>query len=432
MTLAETALKAERAHAAGRLDAAIALYLQAAAMAPDDPTFRKKLAGLYRESGDVAKRMDALLDAAEAHARRGEGLKAIATAKLALGVDPDHERGRRVLADLQRREERREESGTFRVPSGAHAVAVIPLLRKSNAKAPLPAITPLSSPPVKVDDLVLDEPKKRPIPLFSSLPEEVFRRVVAAAQLLDLPEGQDVFQKGDASDALYIVVEGSVSVHLDPAEPPTAVLSDGEFFGEIGVFTGKARSATVRTRTPVELMQIGFGLIGEIVRAHPSVMGVLLRFLRQRLSDNVLSRSSLFSVLGEADRRALRNRFSLIDVDDGAVLIAQGQPSPAVYVLIDGLLDVVHTGDGASRWIAQLTPGEVCGEISVMTQLPAVADVRAREKCIVLSLPATGFFELVSQHPALMAEATRIAGSRMEAISMARQKAGKPELIVLE
>lgn len=434
-SLAEIAASAQAAHDAGRLDDAIALYRTAAETAPDDPTWPKRLAGLFREKGELRPRIDALLDAAEAHGRRKEPLKGIATAKLARALDKSYERAVQVLERLRRRQEAtEEESGSFSLPDGRHALAVIPLIRKTRppAQAGLTALSTGLPTPVepKVDDLTLDAPP--PIPLFSALSSEAYTSLTDRCTITRRGPGEVVFSRGEPSDAIFVVIEGAVEVRLEDTGPSVATLGEGQFFGEIGVLTGKPRGATIQAASGgAELMVIEFQLITELVHRHPDVVRTLLTFLRQRLADNVLERSPIFSDFSTSERMELRERFSLFDVDAGATLIPQGQVSPSLYVLIDGRLDVAHRDErGETKWIATLEPGEICGEISVITRLPAVAEVRADDRCLVLALPADGFYQLVQNHPSLLAEATRLAGARMEELAAIRHANG-PKLVVL-
>jgi len=80
------------------------------------------------------------------------------------------------------------------------------------------------------------------VPLFAGLDEravvEVSRRL---RPLLALP-GEKIVAAGAQADAMYFIAAGDVTVH--PAGGPVA-LSDGEFFGEIGLLEGRRRNADV-------------------------------------------------------------------------------------------------------------------------------------------------------------------------------------------
>ena len=48
--------------------------------------------------------------------------------------------------------------------------------------------------------------------LFASMPNDQREAIASRAELLDFPAGAIVFREGDASDCLYIVVEGHVAI----------------------------------------------------------------------------------------------------------------------------------------------------------------------------------------------------------------------------
>jgi len=71
--------------------------------------------------------------------------------------------------------------------------------------------------------------------------------------------GQDIVRKGDIGHRLYLIWSGEVDVIRDEGDESKvlATLGPGEHFGEISVFEGLRRTATVRARTRVELLSIG-------------------------------------------------------------------------------------------------------------------------------------------------------------------------------
>jgi CRP/FNR family cyclic AMP-dependent transcriptional regulator len=68
------------------------------------------------------------------------------------------------------------------------------------------------------------------------------------------------------------------------------------------------------------------------------------------------------------------------------VLVTQGVPLSALYILLEGQLSVLLSG--VKETIARLLPGEVIGEISFVDALPPSATVVAAEDSLVLALPA--------------------------------------------
>jgi putative ABC transport system ATP-binding protein len=68
------------------------------------------------------------------------------------------------------------------------------------------------------------------------------------------PANNVVLREGDQGDKFYLIREGSVSVQRGGAE--VAVLSDGDFFGELALIYGQPRNATVITREPSVLYSL--------------------------------------------------------------------------------------------------------------------------------------------------------------------------------
>ena len=70
----------------------------------------------------------------------------------------------------------------------------------------------------------------------------------------------------------------------------------------------------------------------------------------------------------------------------GEVLIKQGEPVDAVYIVLEGTLSVRGQADSE---IAQLGSGEIVGEMSFVDARPPLATVVALEVSLVLAIPRT-------------------------------------------
>lgn len=415
------AAEAAAAEAAGDLDRALELYTRLETEAPEAPTWSKKVAGVHRQRGDLDRRIEALVRAAEKHDDAGELMKGIATLKSAQNVAPKHPA---LVAAMERLRRARPSKTTAPPPIASvegQMLAVIPLMRRARAasgitpsivEVPSFLVDPRRDPdPISVDILP-------PIPLFSSLDAASFGELLDRSTTRTVTDGATIFTKGSRGDALFVVVDGAVDVFLDDEGPAVARLRDGAFFGEMSLFTGRPRNATVRAAGASELLVFDHADIHALIAKSPPVLSSLLEFFRERLASNVLARSFGAADLTEDARRELRACFTLLDVAEGHAIIEQGRPAPGLFVVVDGALIVDHVSAfGTTSNLATLEPGALVGEISTMTEVPATATVIAHTNALVLALPRENLGAVARHHPALLEDARRLAAERLEALA---------------
>jgi NADH dehydrogenase len=68
--------------------------------------------------------------------------------------------------------------------------------------------------------------------------------------------GEHVFDEGDAGDSLYMILSGEVEVvkAFDDGPATVGVLGPGEYFGEMALLGRHPRGATIRARTPLDVL----------------------------------------------------------------------------------------------------------------------------------------------------------------------------------
>lgn len=72
--------------------------------------------------------------------------------------------------------------------------------------------------------------------------------------------GDFIFRQGDVGDQFYVIVSGEVEVLKESPngqQTQLACLSQGEYFGESALLTGRRRNASIRATSPVDLMCMG-------------------------------------------------------------------------------------------------------------------------------------------------------------------------------
>ncbi len=91
----------------------------------------------------------------------------------------------------------------------------------------------------------------RGVAIFAPLPESTLEQVASQLERIRLPAGRDVFRQGDPGDRFYVVAEGDIEVLVDGRS--TGTLGPREYFGEIALLRDIPRTASITTRSDVEL-----------------------------------------------------------------------------------------------------------------------------------------------------------------------------------
>ena len=167
----------------------------------------------------------------------------------------------------------------------------------------------------------------------------------------------------------------------------------------------------------VALVVVGAGIpaiallgLPALLRADRTSAQVAAR-LRPRVE--LLSRLDL---LADADRATLERLAAAAEdvaVPAGAVLIRQGDPADALWILVHGELSVCATGAGAGpRELAPVTAPGYVGELGLLKGIPRTATVRASQDAALLRIGGPDFLAAMEAglpSPSLLA----VAGARL-------------------
>jgi CRP-like cAMP-binding protein len=95
-----------------------------------------------------------------------------------------------------------------------------------------------------------------------------------------------IFHQGDSGQHFYILESGAVRVVKDygkPTEREITRLKSGDFFGEMGIFEGKAHVATLIAYEDTRVFVLPAAALKLLIAQHPSVAFELGRELSARI-----------------------------------------------------------------------------------------------------------------------------------------------------
>lgn len=244
------------------------------------------------------------------------------------------------------------------------------------------------------------------MPLFAELPQEIFTKMLAEAELVELVRDDKLVEFKAISDSLFVIIEGQVEVQVpgrSDAEP--ILLGEGDIVGETSLLDDVQRGADVVATGPCQALKITKASLDSLVEQHPGLGSILLELLGRRLISNLLQTSPVFAAFDLETRRELAGMFELRRANEGTVLVEAGKRSDGLYCTLLGELEFA-LGDQSRR----VAPGAVFGQRSLLSREPSKLDVRAGTDMLVLRLPAQRFTELAALYPPVLMHLSQLSG----------------------
>jgi len=120
--------------------------------------------------------------------------------------------------------------------------------------------------------------------LFPNIPEAQLGELVDRANVENLGKDAVVFREGDPSDAFYLIRNGMVKIAKKSGDKEVVLsyLVAGNFFGESALFSDLARTATITTIFPSDLIKLSKRDFDRFLTAHPELGDAPKRKLEER------------------------------------------------------------------------------------------------------------------------------------------------------
>jgi small-conductance mechanosensitive channel len=126
------------------------------------------------------------------------------------------------------------------------------------------------------------------VPMFADLSEEQLQLLLADSQLLTFGPGEAVVLEGAEGDSLYCLLQGKVDVCKDRGNGVSVSISKlcaGDVFGEMTLFLGTPRTATVRTIDECLLLRLGRRSVGRLLEDNPSLLERIAALVNRRQAE---------------------------------------------------------------------------------------------------------------------------------------------------
>ncbi|MBI4179496.1 cyclic nucleotide-binding domain-containing protein [bacterium] len=210
----------------------------------------------------------------------------------------------------------------------------------------------------------MDAERLKRVPIFSSIEDGILNDLAGIVEEKSYEAGGTVFQEGDAGDAMYVILEGAVKIVkvIDPVKglsKDLAILSAGDFFGEMSLIDKSPRSASV--------VAVGAAKLGR-------VSGQGFSDLLQKSA--ITAANLLFGIIQTVSGRLRQTNTELVTLYETGKTVGEAEQ---LQDIVDVVFKRLLLTAGASRGMFVLR-NELAGgfEVRASEGFPAGSDALAR------------------------------------------------------
>ena len=142
--------------------------------------------------------------------------------------------------------------------------------------------------------------------LLGDLPESSMHRLLGATEFQDLHAGEILYNQGESGDSMHVLLSGRLQVEVAYADGSRTIVAfpkPGDVVGEMAVFSGESRAATIVALRDSTLGVIRRSALDDIASNHPQAFFNVSRVIISRLRgsrDRVVRRSGATIVVVSA------------------------------------------------------------------------------------------------------------------------------------
>jgi CRP/FNR family cyclic AMP-dependent transcriptional regulator len=129
-------------------------------------------------------------------------------------------------------------------------------------------------------------------------------------------------------------------------------------------------------------------------------------FSRQRVEpsgrSDPFANSKILASLNSDDRLQLVDRCNQRRYEKGQIVYCQGEPAESLLILRTGCLKIsTFSSEGGELVFSKVLPGDIIGELGILSNVPRSATVTALQLSSALTLPRSVVMELIEKRPAV-------------------------------
>ncbi|KAG5210902.1 hypothetical protein JEQ12_013331 [Ovis aries] len=138
----------------------------------------------------------------------------------------------------------------------------------------------------------------------------------------------------------------------------------------------------------------------------PNSDGTLDESVASKKTDSILRAATqdLLTLMKLDDPSLLDGRVALLHVPGGTVVLKQGDQDTSILFVVSGLLHVYQRKIDSEEdtFLFMARPGEMVGQLAVLTGEPLIFTIKANRDCSFLSISKAHFYDIMRRQPAVV------------------------------
>jgi CRP/FNR family transcriptional regulator, cyclic AMP receptor protein len=139
--------------------------------------------------------------------------------------------------------------------------------------------------------------------MFKDVPEPVLEIVAGTAEEVSFPAGETIISMRDTPNALFVIRNGTVRVHLEDGVPPV-FFGTGETLGDGTFIDGGQAGGTAVAVERVDLLVFRSAKVADALAGHPEAGYELYRAIARSLAGHLRRAAGMISFSRERETQS--------------------------------------------------------------------------------------------------------------------------------
>lgn len=259
----------------------------------------------------------------------------------------------------------------------------------------------------------------RQLPLVRALDNDLWQSMVPHIETVRLETDELLFQAGEFSDQLYLIIEGEIGLflqhRLSDASYHLETRAKGDTAGDFSVLNGVAHLVTARALKPTRVASFPRKAFDLLVNVNPDILTHVYETSADLSHRTLLARVYL-SLFGDVPLDTMQSLLESTDVSNyepGEVLYEKGDAIDGLHIVVSGRVHIEAPDvEDNPRLIAEIGANDSVDESAIIDDAPRSTRAYTTRQSIIALLSREKFHELIMSNANLLASLTRMMARR--------------------